>query len=155
MSDKSTPKPRLGDDPLATLDWIGRKPTSTVPTPPPSHEPPFLAQSSRLPAEDKKPQLKEVSREAEVKPPEEPATAEIGRKRQTFYLEPALIEKLHDFAYWERRKISDVVNEALNGFLENWNRPAESELQRQRSGSQTQDTNTGLKDAGQKRLASS
>jgi len=38
-------------------------------------------------------------------------------KRQTYYLKLSLIEKVVDYAYWERLKISEVVNIALEKYL--------------------------------------
>ena len=42
----------------------------------------------------------------------------IGTKRQTYYIYMDLIAKLQGYAYWERRKISEVVNCALDQFFE-------------------------------------
>lgn len=38
-------------------------------------------------------------------------------KRQTYHLETDLIRKINEYAYWERLKISEVVNEALREFF--------------------------------------
>lgn len=46
--------------------------------------------------------------EPEVPPP---------KKRQTYYIQVELIEKLRAYAYWERKKISEVVNMALDEFF--------------------------------------
>ena len=43
---------------------------------------------------------------------------QIGTKRQTYYIYADLIAKLRGYAYWERRKISEVVNCALDQFFE-------------------------------------
>lgn len=48
--------------------------------------------------------------ETEVPPP---------KKRQTYYIQVELIEKLRAYAYWERKKISEVVNMALDEFFSN------------------------------------
>ena len=40
-----------------------------------------------------------------------------GTKRQTYYICVDLIAKLRGYAYWERRKISEVVNCALDQFF--------------------------------------
>ena len=40
-----------------------------------------------------------------------------GTKRQTYYIYVDLIAKLRGYAYWERRKISEVVNCALDQFF--------------------------------------
>ena len=42
----------------------------------------------------------------------------IGTKRQTYYIYMDLIAKLRGYAYWERRSISELVNEALIQFFE-------------------------------------
>lgn len=38
-------------------------------------------------------------------------------KRQTYYLKLSLIEKVMSYAYWERFKISEVVNISLENFF--------------------------------------
>ena len=38
-------------------------------------------------------------------------------RRQTYHLEMDLVEKIKKFAYWERLKVSDVVNQALREFF--------------------------------------
>jgi len=38
-------------------------------------------------------------------------------RRQTYHLETDLIEKVKKYAYWERVKVSEVVNEALREFF--------------------------------------
>ena len=45
-------------------------------------------------------------------------TGKIGTKRQTYYIYVDLIAKLRGYAYWERRKISETVNCALEQFFE-------------------------------------
>lgn len=40
-------------------------------------------------------------------------------ERQTYHLEIDLIKKVKDYAYWQRLKISDVVNQALKEFFKN------------------------------------
>ena len=40
-----------------------------------------------------------------------------GTKRQTYHICVDLIAKLRGYAYWERRKISEVVNSALDQFF--------------------------------------
>ena len=45
-------------------------------------------------------------------------TGNIGTKRQTYYIYIDLIAKLRGYAYWERRRISEVVNWALEQFFE-------------------------------------
>ena len=40
-----------------------------------------------------------------------------GTKRQTYHIYVELIAKLRGYAYWERRKISEVVNCALDQFF--------------------------------------
>ena len=45
-------------------------------------------------------------------------TGKIGTKRQTYYIYVDLIAKLQGYAYWERRKISEIVNCALEQFFE-------------------------------------
>lgn len=37
--------------------------------------------------------------------------------RQTYHLELDLIEKIKKYAYWERLKVSEVVNKALREFF--------------------------------------
>ena len=44
-------------------------------------------------------------------------TGQSGTKRQTYYIFVDLISKLRGYAYWERRKISEVVNCALAQFF--------------------------------------
>lgn len=39
------------------------------------------------------------------------------RRRQTYYIRVELIEKLKAYAYWERRKMSEVVNMVLEEFF--------------------------------------
>jgi len=38
-------------------------------------------------------------------------------KRQTYHLETDLIDKIKKYAYWERMKVSEVVNRALREFF--------------------------------------
>ena len=45
-------------------------------------------------------------------------TGTIGTKRQTYHIHVDLIAKLRGYAYWERRRISEVVNRALEQFFE-------------------------------------
>jgi len=40
-------------------------------------------------------------------------------KRQTYHLETDLIDKIKKYAYWERVKVSEVVNRALREFFKN------------------------------------
>ena len=40
-------------------------------------------------------------------------------KRQTYHLETDLIEKIKKYAYWERLRVSEVVNKALREFFKN------------------------------------
>ena len=40
-------------------------------------------------------------------------------RRQTYHLKIDLIEKIKKYAYWERIKVSEVVNQALKEFLKN------------------------------------
>ena len=49
---------------------------------------------------------------AEIEPEVPPA-----KKRQTYYINVELIEKLRAYAYWERKKISEVVNMAIEEFF--------------------------------------
>lgn len=46
-----------------------------------------------------------------------PWLGQSGAKRQTYYIYVDLIAKLRGYAYWERRKISEVVNCALDQFF--------------------------------------
>ena len=45
-------------------------------------------------------------------------TGTVGTKRQTYHIHVDLIAKLRGYAYWERRRISEVVNRALEQFFE-------------------------------------
>ena len=45
-------------------------------------------------------------------------TGTVGTKRQTYHIHVDLIAKLRGYAYWERRRISEVVNYALEQFFE-------------------------------------
>ena len=45
-------------------------------------------------------------------------TGTVGTKRQTYHIHVDLIAKLQGYAYWERRRISEVVNYALEQFFE-------------------------------------
>ena len=45
-------------------------------------------------------------------------TGTIGTKRQTYHIHVDLIAKLRGYAYWERRRVSEVVNYALEQFFE-------------------------------------
>lgn len=38
-------------------------------------------------------------------------------KRQTYHLEIDLVEKIKKYAYWERLRVSDIVNQALREFF--------------------------------------
>lgn len=38
-------------------------------------------------------------------------------KRQTYHLEADLIDKIKKYAYWERVRVSEVVNRALKEFF--------------------------------------
>ena len=40
-------------------------------------------------------------------------------RRQTYHLEIDLVEKIKKYAYWERLKVSEVVNRALREFFKN------------------------------------
>ena len=40
-------------------------------------------------------------------------------KRQTYHLNSELIHKVKNYAYWERLKISEVINLALQDFFKN------------------------------------
>ena len=40
-------------------------------------------------------------------------TGTVGTKRQTYHIHVDLIAKLRRYAYWERQRISEVVNYAL------------------------------------------
>ena len=40
-----------------------------------------------------------------------------GKKRQTYYVQLDLIEEIRRYAYWERCRISDVINMALEEFF--------------------------------------
>lgn len=40
-------------------------------------------------------------------------------KRQTYHLDLDLIEKIKKYAYWQRLKVSEVVNQALREFFKN------------------------------------
>ena len=42
------------------------------------------------------------------------------KRRQTYYIQPELVEKIRAYAYWEREGISEVVNMALEEFF--WNK---------------------------------
>jgi hypothetical protein len=42
-------------------------------------------------------------------------------KRQTYHLEVELIEKVREYAYWERLGVSEVVNIALEEFFKDKN----------------------------------
>lgn len=42
----------------------------------------------------------------------------VGTKRQTYHIHVDLIAKLRGYAYWEQRRISEVVNYALEQFFE-------------------------------------
>ena len=41
-----------------------------------------------------------------------------GWTRATFILRKDHLEKLRSFSYWQRRKIKDVIDEALSSYLE-------------------------------------
>jgi len=43
--------------------------------------------------------------------------AASGKKRQTYYVQLELIEEIRRYSYWERCRISDVVNMALEEFF--------------------------------------
>ena len=45
-------------------------------------------------------------------------TGTVGTKRQTYHIHVDLIAKLRGYAYWEQRRISEVVNYALEQFFE-------------------------------------
>jgi len=40
-------------------------------------------------------------------------------RRQTYHMEIELIDKIKEYAYWKRLKVSEVVNEALREFFKN------------------------------------
>ena len=40
-------------------------------------------------------------------------------KRQTYHLEIDLVDKIKKYAYWERLRVSEVVNKALREFFKN------------------------------------
>ena len=45
-------------------------------------------------------------------------TGTIGTKRQTYHIHVDLIAKIQGYAYWERWRISEVINRALEQFFE-------------------------------------
>jgi len=46
-----------------------------------------------------------------------PVTKIKTHKRHTFYVQLKIIEKLKDIAFWERRTLKDVVNEAFDRYI--------------------------------------
>lgn len=56
---------------------------------------------------DKKPSNKEVTKEGEC--------------RATFIVNEEMLEILKALAYWERRQIKDMLKQALENYIDNWN----------------------------------
>lgn len=50
-----------------------------------------------------------------LRTPSKPSTPEYEKK--TFIVKTGYIEKIKNLAYWERREIKEIVNEALEQYL--------------------------------------
>lgn len=80
----------IGRDPLS---WIGQQ-----------EGPQTKTEIERLPGKP--------GRQSPLRKPSKPVT-----KRQTYHLNSKLIQKVKSYAYWERLKISEVINLALEDFF--------------------------------------
>lgn len=75
------------------LDWIGKNPATKTET---------------------NPEKKKLGEGKEKKPKKD-------TKRETFIIQSSLSEKIKDFAYWERKKQKDVLNDILEEFFKGKN----------------------------------
>jgi len=54
-------------------------------------------------------------------PSRDPETDTYGTKKMTFYVKEDLLDKLYNFAYWERHTVTDAFNKALEDGLKDKN----------------------------------
>ena len=65
--------------------------------------------------------LGEVSQEeTPLKEKRKPDAPQPGEKRATFHIAEDLLEKVKAIAYWERLTIKEVVNEAFDNYVANY-----------------------------------
>jgi len=53
------------------------------------------------------------------RPSADPKTDTYKTKKMTFYIKEPLIEKLYNFAYWDRRSVTEAINIAIAEGLKN------------------------------------
>jgi len=54
-------------------------------------------------------------------PSQNPETDTFKTKKATFYIKESLLERLHNFAYWDRHSITEAVNTVLQDGLKGKN----------------------------------
>ena len=62
-----------------------------------------------------------ATRDEGIKRPNGDKTATKDTKKATFYVKKDLLQKLYNFAYWERRGVTDAFNAALTDGLKGKN----------------------------------
>lgn len=63
---------------------------------------------------------KEERKTKKLKKAPAPDTSKISQVRQTYYIRHDLIEKVKEYAFFEKTKISDVVNTAVEKYLKDY-----------------------------------
>ena len=94
-------KQRLGSDPLS---WIQK--TKGTKKPPEAHEKPQGRKKTGRPRVN----TRDITKSSQEGLPE-------GWTRATFIMREPLLEKLKDVAYWDRKQVKEVVNEAVEAYL--------------------------------------
>lgn len=61
-----------------------------------------------------------MASENDKKPSNKEGTKE-GECRATFIVNEEMLEILKALAYWERRQIKDMLKQALENYIDNWN----------------------------------
>ena len=69
------------------------------------------------PSNDKK---EKEQKKKEVETVEEQKEAVDPEVRATYILKQSTVNKLKDIAYWERAMLKEIIQDALEGYVENW-----------------------------------
>ena len=59
-------------------------------------------------------------KEKEVETVEEQKEAVDPEVRATYILKQSTVNRLKDIAYWERAMLKEIIQDALEGYVENW-----------------------------------
>ena len=51
---------------------------------------------------------------------QKPKTDNVQEMRSSFILKIPVVEKIKSIAYWDRKKITTVIEEALTNYINNW-----------------------------------